>query len=151
MRTITPDSFAAPLVFFRRLRYNTLIRFYDTRVKRSCFSCSHEKARLWDPQKHEKEPFFAEKWAISNVFRISGRWTSSGRSLSADRSGSEDHEVRRNPWHHRVKIPFDPNLIQNNTITKKEEETEILASSSFFVICILFYFWQQHSLSGWIK
>ncbi len=25
--------------------------------------------------------------------------------------GFREHEVRRNPWHHRVKIPFDPNII----------------------------------------
>lgn len=38
----------------------------------------------------------------------------------------------------RVKIPFDPNLIQNNTITKRGGNREILASSSFFVIVYQF-------------
>ena len=46
-------------------------KLYDARVKRSCVSCLHEKAWLWDPQNTEKQPFFEEKWADLRCFRIS--------------------------------------------------------------------------------
>ena len=60
--------------------------------------CACAGKRDFVSRKTPKRSHFSQKnGRIWGVFRIAGRWTSGGRSFSADRSGSEDHEVRSNP------------------------------------------------------
>jgi len=48
---------------------------HDARVKRLCVSCLHEKPWLWDPPNMRKQPFFEEKCADFECFRILGAQT----------------------------------------------------------------------------